>query len=583
MPCRVQEKSRFVVVKVEEASSSDAPLPYYKPFRAGTSRQGDIQINEGQTDEEPARMVANELSRTGRIVAYAKGNKTFLQTASALNLAFLISALGDRLWMFAIGLFLHQLGGITWIAIHQLLDSLAKLVLTPVLGSLLDKTNRNKGMQAVLFVNNVTISLSALIFFFNLSETQKPQVQWVKTLYLLFAILFGSVSRVASEAQKTAFTKDWIVVVIAKTKGARLSTQNAAMTVIDQASSLLTPLIAGVMLDSMTRAWCCIVIIAWNILSWSVEASMLLWIYRRIPALAHRKRNDSTHKDSCVEASPSPVAAYFAYFRQSAFRAAFGLALLYMTVLGFDNLALSYGASQGMSASTLGLFRSIGSLLGLLGALSYTALERSLGLLWTGLIGLMLQNIFLNLCTISISLPGSPFNATGYFSTLTTSKWVDGVRSTVMGGLNATDPTPALPFSELSPSIIVFFLGITLARFGLWIADPSITQIMQETIPERERYSVFGVQTSICELFSVLKDLMVIAFPETSSFGVLITISCIFVFSGFIFYFSYFIKSTCKRSRCRSGETELRDTKLPEQEHLVNKNLVDNALVAPDV
>ncbi|KIH52401.1 Ferroportin1, partial [Ancylostoma duodenale] len=378
--------------------------------------------------------------------------------------------------MFAIGLFLHQLGGITWIAIHQLLDSLAKLVLTPVLGSLLDKTNRNKGMQAVLFVNNVTISLSALIFFFNLSETQKPQVQWVKTLYLLFAILFGSVSRVASEAQKTAFTKDWIVVVIAKTKGARLSTQNAAMTVIDQASSLLTPLIAGVMLDSMTRAWCCIVIIAWNILSWSVEASMLLWIYRRIPALAHRKRNDSTHKDSCVEASPSPVAAYFAYFRQSAFRAAFGLALLYMTVLGFDNLALSYGASQGMSASTLGLFRSIGSLLGLLGALSYTALERSLGLLWTGLIGLM--------------------------------KWVDGVRSTVMGGLNATDPTPALPFSELSPSIIVFFLGITLARFGLWIADPSITQIMQETIPERERYSVFGVQTSISELFSVLKDLM---------------------------------------------------------------------------
>ncbi|EYC19625.1 hypothetical protein Y032_0024g974 [Ancylostoma ceylanicum] len=75
----------------------------------------------------------------------------------------------------------------------------------------------------------------------------------------------------------------------------------------------------------------------------------------------------------------------------------------------------------------------------------------------------------------------------------------------------------------------------------------------------------------------------VIAFPETSSFGVLITISCIFVFLGFIFYFSYFIKSTCKRSRCRSGETELRDAKLPEQEHLVNKNLVDNALVAPDV
>lgn len=51
--------------------------------------------------------------------------------------------------MFAIGLFLHQLGGITWIAIHQLVDSLAKLVLTPLVGSMLDKTNRNRGKTLV--------------------------------------------------------------------------------------------------------------------------------------------------------------------------------------------------------------------------------------------------------------------------------------------------------------------------------------------------------------------------------------------------------------------------------------------------
>ncbi|VDO26552.1 unnamed protein product [Haemonchus placei] len=543
---------------------------------------------------------------------------------------------GDRLWMFAIGLFLHQLGGITWIAIHQLVDSVAKLVLTPVIGSMLDKTNRNRGMQAVLFVNNVAISLSALIFFFNLSEKYAAESNWVKTLdiqyittlsscitiaifstayktatslrdpknfivllcrmlmlhtvdervfqlYLLFAILFGSVSRVASEAQKTAFTKDWIVVIIEKTKGARLSTQNAAMTVIDQASSFMTPLIAGLMLDCVSRPVCCLLIIAWNILSWSVEASMLLWIYRRIPELAQRTRSDSVSKEPSIDDTPSPAAAYSAYFRQSSFRAAFGLALLYMTVLGFDNLALSYGASQGMSASTLGLFRSIGSLLGLLGALSYTALERVLGLLWTGLIGLMLQNVFINLCSLSIVLPGSPFNATGYFSTLTTTKWAEGVRSTIFGGLNSTDPSPPLPFSELSPSIIVFFFGITLARFGLWIADPSITQIMQETIPERERYSVFGVQTSICEFFSVIKDIMVIFFPETSSFGVLISISCIFVFTGFSFYLSYFIKVTCNRSRCRSTKGELNNLKLSEQENMINKNLLENSSSTPEV
>lgn len=76
---------------------------------------------------------------------------------------------------------------------------------------------------------------------------------------------------------------------------ARFPAQNAAMTVIDQASSFLTPLIAGVMLDSMSRSICCLVIIAWNILSWSVEASLLLWIYRRVPALGVRMRSGASY------------------------------------------------------------------------------------------------------------------------------------------------------------------------------------------------------------------------------------------------------------------------------------------------
>lgn len=37
------------------------------------------------------------------------------------------------------------------------------------------------------------------------------------------------------------------------------------------------------------------------------------------------------------------------------------------------------------------------------------------------------------------------------------------------------------------------------------MADLSISQIMQETVPERERNTVFGVQDSIAQFFSVLK------------------------------------------------------------------------------
>lgn len=37
------------------------------------------------------------------------------------------------------------------------------------------------------------------------------------------------------------------------------------------------------------------------------------------------------------------------------------------------------------------------------------------------------------------------------------------------------------------------------------MADLSISQIMQETVPERERNTVFGVEDSIAQFFSVLK------------------------------------------------------------------------------
>lgn len=71
------------------------------------------------------------------------------------------------------------------------------------------------------------------------------------------------------------------------------------------------------------------------------------------------------------------------------------------------------------------------------------------------------------------------------------------------------DELTTLPFGDLPSSIIVFFIGITAARVGLWMADPAITQIMQETIPESERYSVNAAQNVFCEAFSIIKDILV--------------------------------------------------------------------------
>jgi iron-regulated transporter 1 len=74
------------------------------------------------------------------------------------------------------------------------------------------------------------------------------------------------------------------------------------------------------------------------------------------------------------------------------------------------------------------------------------------------------------------------------------------------------------------------------------MADLSITQIMQEHVPERERGTVFGVQNAFCQLFSVSKDLVVLALPDSRTFGYLIIMSVAFVVGGFLNFLYYLLK-----------------------------------------
>lgn len=65
---------------------------------------------------------------------------------------------------------------------------------------------------------------------------------------------------------------------------------------------------------------------------------------------------------------------------------------------------------------------------------------------------------------------------------------------------------------------------------------------MQENIPEDERLTVFGIQNGICQMFSVLKDLIVIIFPDPRIFGFLIILSVSFVFAAYLHYIYYCLK-----------------------------------------
>lgn len=84
--------------------------------------------------------------------------------------------------------------------------------------------------------------------------------------------------------------------------------------------------------------------------------------------------------------------------------AAFALALLYVTVLAFDGvgvpallgvrehdfeISMSFGKELGFLASVLGIFQNIGAALEMCAAISYTFVERRLGSMRAGLVGLL--------------------------------------------------------------------------------------------------------------------------------------------------------------------------------------------------
>ena len=88
-------------------------------------------------------------------------------------------------------------------------------------------------------------------------------------------------------------------------------------------------------------------------------------------------------------------------------------------------------------------------------------------------------------------------------------------------------------------SIGVLLAGIITSRFGLWLSDVTITQVLQEKVQEEHRGIIGGVQDGMNSAMDTIKYVLVIALPENETFGWLIISSIAFVSLGafsFIYY-----------------------------------------------
>ncbi|XP_035824645.1 solute carrier family 40 member 1 [Aplysia californica] len=584
-----------------------------------------------------------------------------------------LSAWGDRMWTFAVGLFLVIItpDSLQLTAVFGLTMGMSVLLLGPIIGDWVDNTPRLRAAQVSLVLQNaLVVTCAAVIYCYLMFEDDLLEHgDWVEYVAYALIIIFSSAANLASIANTIAVERDWIVEICGRNED-KLATMTATMRAIDLTTQIVAPIATGQIMTFAGEENGAIFIGAWNLCSVIVEYVLIWKVYNTVPALRKKKglkkveidqqenpkhvpELDENQRDSFTtsfqhsmtlsrhtslkiaatttkyeycpyiitilfvdffqtntsqklpdntmftfmlhlldrsaslmksgevesnidgktsnvkksfEASVSTkkgktcsqscrifsgitiiIEGWRTYARYEVWLSGLSLAMLYMTVLGFDNVTVGYAKIQGLSESTIGIMMGGGGLFGIFGTMLYPTMHRWLGLPRTGLASLTLQSSCLVMCVVSVWLPGSPFdlfddlpldpvNCTNLTATIPA---VDVNASTILPPiLNTSIPENiACPDVENSlVSVIVLMAGIIAARLGLWMADLAITQMFMETVTEQERGVVNGVQNSLNQTMDMIKFGLVVGLPLAPQFGLLVILSFAFVFGGWVMY-----------------------------------------------
>ncbi|KAL4635615.1 solute carrier family 40 member 1-like isoform X2 [Arapaima gigas] len=522
-----------------------------------------------------------------------------------------LSTWGDRMWNFAVAVFLVELYGNSLLltAVYGLVVAGSVLLLGAIIGDWVDRNPRLKVAQTSLVVQNSAVILCGVLLMvvFHFQQPLKELYSgWLLTTCYIAVITMANIANLASTATSITIQRDWVVVVAGEDRS-QLADMNATVRIIDQLTNILAPMLVGQIMAFSSHFIGCSFISGWNLCSLCLEYYLLWKVYQKTPALAvkaGRKMEDLelqpvNTKQECdtvvklqegtqLMDEAAPVKAevqdeaglcyrilepfrtfrdgWVSYYNQSIFFAGMSLAFLYMTVLGFDCITTGYAYTQGLNGFILSLLMGASAICGIFGTVTFTWMRRHCGLIRTGFISGVAQLSCLLLCVASVFVPGSPLD-------LSVSPFQDLV-SRLMGAANPLPeigPTEQTVFSTQSVvntttedsdfegtlladsylSVSLLFTGVIAARvgkyLGLWSFDLTVTQLIQENVRESERGIINGVQNSMNYLLDLLHFIMVIVAPNPEAFGLLVIISVSFVAMGHLMYFHFAYKSLRRR------------------------------------
>jgi iron-regulated transporter 1 len=447
---------------------------------------------------------------------------------SLLYISHFFAQFSEGAWQFALILFLAAVSdyqSLILVSTYGMTSFAAVCLWGTRVGHFVDTSNRLFAAQRFIWTENLSVLVASVLCYSLLThvgplpQEPGPEAPWWQnyfygvpsdwfSLCLLLGIhVFGPLAQILDHGFLVAIERDWIVVMSEENNGQEvkqwLSSTNVSLKQIDLSCKVVAPAVAGLVVgafggndeaEGTHRALrgAAVLVGVLNVVALVVEYICTSRIYHLIPSLSVKKNESGSdlkpRDEEDMEASQkdgpngsrcrmcSLTSGLTIYLEQSTSWGGLGLAMLYANALTFGALMTAFLVWKGMPTETVGMWRGVSAAMGLVGTVVYHVSSKRLTVVQAGEWSIIYLFGCLSLCFASF--------------------FVD----------------------DYLLSMTMLIVGTCASRIGLWIFDISVTQLMQDSVPEGVRGIVGGTQEALNSFFQLLSFSLGLFFPRPHQF-----------------------------------------------------------------
>ncbi|KAG9321976.1 hypothetical protein KVV02_008301 [Mortierella alpina] len=436
----------------------------------------------------------------------------------------------ERIYEFASYFFIMEIFKTTLLpmSIFGFSTTVAGIMFSTTVGSLVDSTPRLAAVQSFLFTQKVSTIFGALGFWILLTWFDPASgATHIGGLSLyqgygvfIFLILINGVLKLSALGWSISIERDWVV-ALCRSDSEQLTQINVAMKRIDLVCKLVSPLVFAALLARVDAAYCSLAMAIWCLCTFCMELYLVRRIWAESSILWEPRSRHSHHcgpdgaksdmrrrrsgRDLLDTRSPSVVerviSSFQEYTHHIVFLASLSYAIIYINMMSVSGTMIGYLQWRGFTAGSIALLKGVCTASELVGTIAMPVVVRYVGLVRGGA-----WSVWLEVATL----------------------------------------TPVLfsIYSDDLPIQVFIFAGMALSRVGVWSFDLVITQIMQEYIQsDLDNAGIInGWHYSMINLFELAQFVLTMIWSDPDLYFIPCTLSLACVVIGALVYSGYLVQ-----------------------------------------